>query len=193
MRHRTPCRDAGLTLVEVIVTVALTSVVLFVIGGLFVSTFLAERIVSSSSVAASEAQVAVRSINERVSSSSGLALTAPTSGDQLLVVRSAGKDVSIVWVCTAWYYSSSTGSLYSTQAPAGSVIAAPTLDELVHWTLVLSDVTPMGVDGIFGSSGDDVTIEFTVAAGSSPPVEISTTVARPDVATASIPGGSQCF
>jgi len=185
--------DDGLTLVEMIVTVALTSVVLMFIGGLFISTFLAERIVSSSSVAASEAQVTVRSIGERVSSSSGLQLTAPTAGDQLLVVRSAGRDATITWVCNAWYYSGAEGVLYSTQTPAGTIIDAPSSTELGDWAVALSGVTPTDPAGIFGGAGDEVTIAFRIATDGAPPVDISTAVTRPDVASGEIPGGSACF
>jgi len=185
-------RDDGLTLVELIITMAISSVVLLIIGGLFVSTVLAERTVRDASLTATQVQSAVRGISDGVGNASHLQLTNPTGSDQLLVVRSAGNGATASWGCEAWYFDAAKGIVRRSTSAPGAPIVAPDSTQLATWPVVMTGIAPTSGSGIFVLTGNEVDIGFT-ARTQDQVVRIVTTVARPGYIPVAPGEGDRCF
>jgi len=166
--------DSGISLVELLVTTALALIVLAAVGGMFVSLASTPKTVTSRFQEAGNAQTLANSIDRNVRNSSDFRLTNPVGQDQLLVARTALSDTPITWICTAWYYSASDGTVRYNQSPT-AISLAPTADELASWTVLDVQVAPSAGTGIFTVSGQEVFTSFTAAVtGQSTPQTIST-------------------
>jgi Tfp pilus assembly protein PilW len=159
--------DAGLTLSELLVVALLTSLVLAAVGGIYVSTVVAQTTVEGITGASNDGQLVARSIDSAVRNGSEYQITDSTDG-QLLVVRSADADATMGWFCQAWYYSSADGgSIRTTRTPDGAAIVMPTTAELATWSLLVSGVTTTAGTGIFApDAGIDtvVSVQFETTA-----------------------------
>ena len=193
MSRRAP-RDRGLTLVELIITMAIASVVLIIIGGFFVSSILSERTIRQVSLTASEVQAAARTITSAVNSASHVQLAPPPSGDdQLLVVRTAGGAAAgETWTCIAWYFDAENGALRRSTSAVGTKVVAPSGADLEHWTLLMTGLAPRVGTGIFALTGGELEIGFDAAADGRT-VRIDTVAARPGYAAADPGEGDECF
>jgi Tfp pilus assembly protein PilW len=150
--------DAGFTLAELIVVGLLTSLVLTAVGGIYISTIVAQRTVDGITGASNGGQLVARSIDSAVRNGSEYQITDSASG-QLLVVRSADADSTMGWFCQAWYYSSASGgSIRSTTTADGTAIGMPTATGLADWTLLASGVTSTAGTGIFATDPDIDTV-----------------------------------
>lgn len=172
-----PPRDSGLTLVELVVASSLLSLVLIVVGGIFVSLISAERTVTPQSQGATAAQLAASSISTAIRNSSEFRIT-DVGSDQLLVARVAGTATSIEWSCQAWYYASiGDGEIRSTVVNDGATILAPTPAQLADWTLLIAGVAPPAGQDVFAEAGSGLTVAFDADAGNSPTIAIRFTAA----------------
>jgi Tfp pilus assembly protein PilW len=166
--------DRGISLVELLVATALALIVLAAVGGMFVSLASTPKTVTSRFEEAGNAQTLANSIDRNVRNSSDFRLTNPVGQDQLLVARTALSDTPITWICTAWYYSASDGTVRYDQSST-AISLAPTADELASWTVLDVQVAPSSGTGIFTVSGQEVFTSFTAAVtGQSTPQTIST-------------------
>ncbi|MCU1599052.1 MAG: hypothetical protein JWQ47_2791 [Glaciihabitans sp.] len=169
-------RDDGFTLVELMVACVVMAIVLAAVGGLMVSLITTPRSVTARENASSSAQLAMRSIQIGVRNSSDFLLTSPNGADQLLVARTAQSGSTIVWVCSAWYYSASDRSIRYLSSPTAIPIA-PTSSDLASWRTLDTSVTPISGGGIFTVSGAEVRVAFNGAVtGQTAPQSIITSV-----------------
>lgn len=170
-------RERGLTLVELVVAASLLSLVLVVVGGMFVSLVTAERTVTPQSQGTTAAQLAATSIGAAIRNSSEFRIT-DVGSDQLLVARVAGSDDAIEWSCRGWYYSAAgDGEIRTTTTADGSAISAPTSSQLSAWTQLIEGVAPPAGQTVFTETGAALAVAFDADAGDSPTVAIRFTAA----------------
>jgi len=165
--------DHGFTLIEVIVALALTSLVLTVVGGLFISVTKTQQTVDAVTSSTTSGQQAATTITDRVRNGSGFLLT-NSGAVQLVVARSAGTGSTLTWTCYGWYYSASAQTIRMTTTSPGTKITVPTSAQLAGWTLLVSGVTPRSGTQIFASTGTQLSLAFNAQLGGHPPVAIQT-------------------
>lgn len=173
--------ERGVTMVEMIVVMLITSVILLAIGSMYISTLQVQRTVVALSESTNAAQLVARSVDDGVRNGVELRpLGTGTDGGQLLVVCTAGAQENLDHAWQAWYWSpTDTGTLRTKTFPAGLPPAVPTASALATWTLLLTNVEPQGAGGVvfttdpalpgavavqFSTFGDDTTsttIDFT--------------------------------
>lgn len=181
--------ESGFTLVELLIYVSLFVVVLAVSGGLLINSLRGERIVRSVTAATNLGQLVAQSVQKGVRNAAAVQLTAPVAGTQLLIARTAGFAATPVWACQAWYYSPDNGgSVYTKRASPAALIPAPTSTTPAGWTLIGSGIQPRG-DAVFVAPLGRVDLAFTVSAGDSPSVLISTSAYQRQAGSGSAP----CF
>lgn len=212
---RTP--EDGFTLIELLVYVSLFVVVLIIVGGFMISSLEAERDVAGATEATDTAQLIATSVQAGVRNGSGLRVETASSGDQMLVARTATRDAAVGWVCQVWYYSASNESMYtkSSGIPAAT-IPWPASSPAGRWTLLGEGVTPIEDGGtVFGPTGNrptsgralatpsaSVTMAYEVATDDAPteeagadgddrkaPVRVETSVST----RIEEPAGAPCF
>jgi hypothetical protein len=183
--------DRGFTLIELVIYCSLLAVVMLVVAGITISALRAQSIVRSMGAASNGAQLVMRSVGAGIRNSSSFQAAAPTASGQLLRARVAAGNGGLSWTCTAWYYSSSNGSLYMTTNPL-AMVAAP-VGVPAGWSLLATGVSlPSGVTQPFTASGTQLKLALKVAASGGAPVLISTTFAeypQSDLTTSPV----QCF
>jgi hypothetical protein len=183
--------DRGFTLIELVIYCSLLAVVMLVVAGITISALRAQTIVRSMGAASNGAQLVVRSVGGGIRNSSSFQVAAPTAAGQLLRARVAAGTSGLSWTCTAWYYSSSNGSLYMTTNPTAMVTAPVGIP--TGWSLLATGVSlPSGVTQPFTASGTQLKTALRVAAGGAAPVLITTTFAQypqSDLTTSPV----QCF
>lgn len=151
--------DDGFTLTELIASTALFALVTLVAGSIFIGQFSAQQQVSAITTTTTDAQLAGTTIDAGIRNSSGFELTAAGS-DQFLVARVAEGGSTLQWVCRAWYYSASAGTIRMTSSTPGTPVAAPTASQLETWTLLADGIAPATGTTIFAASGDLLTVSF---------------------------------
>ncbi|WP_210479831.1 PilW family protein [Naasia sp. SYSU D00948] len=183
--------DRGLTLIELIVTVALLALVLAGVSGVFIAGIGAQRDVSSTTSASAQAQVVTRSIVQGIRNSSWFTAESATAAGQLVRARVAAVDATgtATWRCVAWFWSAGDSALYTDSSTAGPV-AAPAAADPAGWTLLADDVRlPAGTSAPFTASSNQLRVELLVAEDEGSAARISTTAAsRPQNST----GGATC-
>lgn len=190
MAVTTQNRQAGFTLIELLVASGLLSLVLVIVGGLFMSVTTTQRTVTDITTTTSIAQTTASIVEHGVRNSSEFSLTAPTTSTQLLVVRTATETGVLQWVCRAWYYSPAAGgSIRSAQTSDGTKIFAPSAAQLATWTLVATGITPRSGTGIFAAASGGITIAYSAQVTGQPPVIIETTAVK----RTGVAGASSCF
>ena len=155
--------ESGFTLVELLVACILIVVVMLGVASLMVTLIKAPRLVTSRIYAADSGQVVAHSIGQGIRNSSNFRLTTPSGPDQLLVARTAQNGSPLTWVCAAWYFSASDGSVRYHQSLT-AIPAVPTSTDLASWSVLGSSVAPSSGTGIFTVSGQELVTSFTVAA-----------------------------
>lgn len=180
-------RDSGLTLVELMVTIALLGGVFLIIGTIFVSMFATQRVVSAITTTTSTAQQTASLIEGAVRNASVVRLAA-TGGNELLVTRSASESAVVTWGCVGWYYDASTDTLLRKMTADGTTITAPSNQtQLSTWTPMLTGVTPRG-STVFTLDGAKVTITFDAAS----PGQLATAIETTAVKSTGVSGTSTC-
>ncbi|KFF58464.1 hypothetical protein JF66_18380 [Cryobacterium sp. MLB-32] len=180
--------EHGYTLVELIVYSSLLIIVIAVVAGLFISGLTTTESVRGMTAATTSAQVVADSIETNVRNSSDFLLTTPAGTDQLLVARTAKREVTLSWQCVAWYYSAANGgSIRFTQSNAA--ILAPTPSQLSTWTVVQQGMAPVSGAAIFSTTGQKLAVNFMSKVGDHPPVVISSSA----TSRAGASGNLTCF
>lgn len=180
-------RDAGLTLVELMVTVALLAGVLLIIGTIFVSMFATQRVVSAITTTTSTAQQTASLIEDAVRNASAVRVSTSNS-NELLVTRSASEAAVVTWGCVGWYYDAAADTLLRKTTADGTTISAPTdAAQRATWTPMLTGVTPRG-SHVFALDGAKVTITFDAAA----PGQLATAIETTAVKSTGVTGVSTC-
>ncbi|HLU63496.1 MAG TPA: prepilin-type N-terminal cleavage/methylation domain-containing protein [Protaetiibacter sp.] len=170
--------ERGVTMVEMIVVMLITSVILLAIGSMYISTLQVQRTVVALSESTNAAQLVARSVDDGVRNGVELRpLATGTDGGQLLVVCTAGAQAALSHSWQAWYWSpEGAGTLRTKIFSPGLPPGVPDAATLATWTLLLTNVEPRG-GGVFSADpasgavgvhfstfGDDTdatTIEFT--------------------------------
>jgi hypothetical protein len=108
--------------------------------------------------------------------------------DQLVVARVArGNSNTVTWTCVAWYYSASKKEIRSTSS--SNAIAAPSTTALKNWRLVAEGVAAVGTTAVFTGTSAQLQMSFTVNAGSTKPVPITSSASSRNPTLESAP----CF
>ncbi|MDJ0347748.1 hypothetical protein [Cryobacterium sp. PH29-G1] len=207
-----PSREAGYTLVELLIYSSLLVLVLTVVGGMLLNTLTSEQKILDSASANTVSQLISTSVHSGVRN--GTALTVVNSADtanddQLLVVTTVSSDAAAAAsarVCQAWYYTEANGgAMYYKRGAAPQTIVAPTINALANdmtgWTLLGSGISASdnsaGIaqpvfDAAVSVSQRAVTLNFAInGGGDTSPAKISTTVtSRQGAAPATEP---KCF
>jgi Tfp pilus assembly protein PilW len=185
MRFRRGSDDSGFTLIELLVYGVLLGLALVAISSVFIGIIGAQTKVTASTATANAAQVTANTITAALRDSAGFSISTPTGSDQLLLIRSAQTTNTVDWLCQAWYYSASAGSIrYTTSSTAISTSNASS------WPVLITGVSPQtGSTTIFSSSSQTVTIAFSAAITNLKPVNITTSVVSP----AGTAGTAPCF
>jgi len=187
--------DSGFTLAELLITSALSLVVLVIAGSILLAGLRAQESTRSVTDAANTAQQIVRSIEAGIKNASAISVTSnATTGTQLLMTRTISTDPnSTASSCQDWYYSpASGGTVYTTRTTPAAPIPIPSAGPAGIWTLLGTGVLPADVatGKVFNApSGDRVELRFSVSAGSHPYVLINTMNYRTQSTTLSLP----CF
>lgn len=168
---RTEPRDAGFTLMELVVATALGILVLLVAGGILVSSLRAQQNVTGSAQAAGTAQVLIRGMEQELRQASAVAVyDGATTDSQLLVARTETGSGSHDWECQAWFYDAEAEVLLHTTY--AGVNSAPWGSSITNWIDLgsgLADVVDLGaiigdtLDWLFGGADDGVA-EWTLIA-----------------------------
>lgn len=188
-------RDAGLTLVELILTVALFTMVVTVTGTILVSALKVQASVSALGSGSNGAQLVARSLQRGIGNASGFKAEAPTAAGQLLRARVAVPSSSgaVSWRCVAWYWSATAKAIRTTASTTGAV-PVPTDTSLSTWTLLASRVAvATGATQPFAGGGSQLQLRVSVGgAAATRPVLVSTTFATgPQSDSTTVP--TTCF
>ncbi|MGO4534650.1 PilW family protein [Leifsonia sp. 2MCAF36] len=167
--------DAGLTLVELTIAMALSVLLIGVAVGLFASASKSQTTISSRSGAATSAQQTMRSLTQGIENASEF--TVQTNGsDLMLVARTASTGATLGWRCQAWYYQASTSTLRTTTTADGTKIVLPTVTQLGAWTRLATGVSPVGTTPVFQGVGQNLQVGFVAAVASGQSVTMQTTI-----------------
>lgn len=191
LRHRL-ADQRGFTLIELVIYAALLAVVMLVIAGITIAALKAQTTVRNLASASNGAQLISRSIGTGIRNASDVQVSAADGNGQLLRARVATGTTGLAWTCRAWYWSSTTGSLYTTNSVVGLVTAPVGVP--IGWTVLATGIAlPGGTTQPFTASGRQLKLALTVSASTAaPPVVLSTTFTRypqSDLTTSPV----QCF
>ena len=167
-------REAGFTLVELIVYVSLSVLVVSLAGGFLLNAAQAQRNVTVATEGANTAQLIVESIKHDVRNATELAV----SGN-LLVVRTAGMDDTLALTCRAWYFDSDT---FYTVTTGNARVSAPSPAALDAWSVEGQGLSPINAaesSVVFAREGATVELSFSVDAGTSTVVQTAVTPRAP--------------
>ena len=182
-----PKSDVGMTLVELLMYMGLSLVVLFVAGAMLISSTRAQTQVSGATSASTAGQLIMRSVQAGVRNASDVDLAVPSTGTQVLTVRTQGGQTPVQWSCQAWYFTPAAGgSLYTKRIPATVAIPAP--GSLSSWTLLGTGVSVSGAP-VFTVSAGLVTVNLSISAGAGAPQAMKSTSNTLNLVTV----GSPCF
>lgn len=186
--------EEGFTLAELLISLALTLVVVAVAGGLLISGLKSQQTVKSVTNAANAAQQIAQSVQAGIRNASAVQVISDTSaGTQLMTARVVGSGAASTAVsCQVWYFTpAGGGAVYTMKTTPASVIALPAGGPQGVWALLGTGVSPNVATGrVFTSpAGSRVDLSYNVAADSQPYVKITTTTYTPQIPTVSSP----CF
>lgn len=189
-RHRS---DAGFTLVELLISSALVSVVVIVIGGVLISSMRADETVRTVTASTTDGQLVVNVIEGGVRNSTAITVSTAADGvSRFAVARVAGPGGA---ECVAWFYDASLDTIYSRTSP--SAITAPTPGSVgTAWTPLSGGIVP-DADGagtqypVFAAEGArGLALRYAVETGTGPSSLFITTITGRAPETNASP---QCF
>ena len=176
--------EHGVTLVELLVYIMLSSIVLAIASAFLISMLQNSSTTTAVGTSSTAAQLTARSIETGIRNSSDFNMTNPTGSDQMVVARVISRGAAVTWSCQAWYYSATEGSVRTTSSAAA--IVAPTAAQLATWTLLNDGVVPLSGTTIFAVSGRELNVAFKTSADGHPPVAITTSAFSRAGATGSV-------
>lgn len=166
--------DSGFTVIEIMVYVALVSVVLIIVAGIFSSMYRVQTSVVGGTAAAESAQLVSKSVESGVRNATAVSLQALGS-DQFVLARTAGSGSSANWQCDAWYYDAAKKEVRFSYGVGA--IAAPTTAQLATWQLLSGGIMPTSGSGIFSLAGSRLSLVFTAKSTNTTVVSVQTSVA----------------
>jgi hypothetical protein len=187
-------REAGLSMVELLIYIMLSVVVLGIGGNVLISSIQAQRDMSNLADSTSISQLVTSSVRSGIRNSSAFQVATPTALGQLVRSRSVSTTSAGVstWSCRAWYLTAS-GTFYQKTSTTG-LIAAPTIaSDLSTWQMITTGVTvPTGTSQAFTGSSGQIDMTIQVTNGATKAVLSKTTIlARPQANTLTVP--TTCF
>jgi hypothetical protein len=165
-------RDAGVTLIELLVYCLLSVIVLGLVGTMLIQSLKVQTQVQGTNSAASTGQLVSSSVNRGVRNSTTVSWASSASGE-LLVARTNNSVGTVSCGYKAWYYSISASSIYTTTS--SSAITEPNTSQLATWTVLATGIQKSGATFIFTVSGLQVDIRFNVVVGTETPLPFKTT------------------
>ena len=185
--------DDGFTLVELLVSSALVSVVIIVLGGVLVSSMRADETVRTVTTSTTDGQLVANVIDGGMRNSTAVSVSTASDGvSSLAVARVAGASGA---ECVAWFYDAEVDTIFSRTSP--TAISAPEAGSVgVEW-IPLSDGIVPDVDGagteypVFAADGArGLALRYAVETGSGPSSLFITTITGRAPSTNVSP---QCF
>ncbi|MBU1250185.1 MAG: prepilin-type N-terminal cleavage/methylation domain-containing protein [Actinobacteria bacterium] len=185
--------DAGFTLVELLISSALVSVVIVVVGGVLISSMRADETVRTVTTSTTDGQLVANVIDSGMRNSTAVAVSAAEDGvSTFAVARVAGASSA---ECVAWFYDAEVDTIFRRTSP--SAIAAPEPGSVGADWVPLSDGIVPDVDGagteypVFAAEGArGLALRYAVEAGSGPNSLFITTITGRAPSTNASP---QCF
>jgi len=167
-------KDAGFTLIEIMVYLGLVTVILVVVGSIFSSLLRVQGAVVGGTSAAENSQLVSKSVENGIRNGTAVSLQSVGS-DQLVFARTAGNGSSTTWRCQAWYYDATNKEVRFTYSP--SAIATPNAAQLANWQLLSSGITPSSGSTIFSLAGSRLSLAFNAKSTNTTVVTVQTSVA----------------
>ena len=150
--------DSGMTLVELIVYMMLMTLVIVIVGSVFISGNKVQKDATSMADASNNAQLAAATLEGPLRNAEKLQVPSAFGGDLLVAKTRVGEknDDPASWRCRAWFFDRATGAIYSTSSPVtGSVTTAGLTSgfSLSGWTLLVDSVAQRGTTPVFKTTG----------------------------------------
>lgn len=135
--------DAGFSLIELIVASALGVLVLSIVGGMVISSFLTERTVNDSTTSSNLGQLALSSLSLGVRHASDLSLVEPTADSQVLMALIVDDVLSTPATahCESWFIGD--GEVRTERSSTAIAIPSGPAD-VADWTLLATGVEEVG-------------------------------------------------
>jgi prepilin-type N-terminal cleavage/methylation domain-containing protein len=162
--------DRGFTLVELLISMALLSVVVTIVGGIIVSSLQADRTIREVTTSTTDGQLVMNAIEQTVRNSTAVSVVPNADGSSVFaVVRTTAGGTAR---CVAWFYDIESEAIF--QRDSTSAISAPTPGAVgSEWREVSGGIvadddatgTPYPVLQADGARG--LAVRFAVEGGSS--------------------------
>lgn len=171
LRPRGREADTGFTLVELLISVALFSVVMTIVGSIVISSFQADRTVREVTGSTTDGQLVVNVVEQTVRNSTAVHVQAAADG--VSVFATVRSTVGGTPACTAWFFDAGEQTVY--QRSSSSAISAPLPGAVgSEWSVVSTGIVADD-DGagttypVFAAQGTrGLSIRFAVEADSGP-------------------------
>lgn len=189
-------RDAGFTLVELMIAAVLLGLVLTLVGSVLIQGLRIQSTVQTSTSAASSSQLAAESLARGVNNAVRLEVSAPAAGISLVRTVSRSDDGAVpagTLVCRAWVVA---GGEFRTRESTTAIAAPTSAAEVQNWTLLATGVEQArrpdnSVIPVFTDLGNtSLDVAFTVDAPNASPVLVDT---RLSAFTPDPTAGLTCF
>ncbi len=189
-------RDAGFTLVELMIAAVLLGLVLTLVGSVLIQGLRIQSTVQTSTSAASSSQLAAESLARGVNNAVRLEVSAPAAGISLVRTVSRSDDGAVpagTLVCRAWVVA---GGEFRTRESTTAIAAPTSAAEVQNWTLLATGVEQArrpdnSVIPVFTDLGNtSLDVAFTVDAPNASPVLVDT---RLSALTPDPTAGLTCF
>jgi len=185
--------DAGFTLVELIISSALISVVIVVVGGVLVSSMRADETVRTVTTSTTDGQLVANVIDSGMRNSTAVSVSIASDGvSSFAVARVAGASGA---ECVAWFYDAELDTVFRRVSP--SAITAPEPGSVSSdWVPLSAGIVPDVDDAgteypVFAADGArGLTLRYAVEAGGGPSSLFITTITGRAPSTNASP---QCF
>lgn len=169
--EQSPRVDEGFSLVELLISIALFSVIMTIIGSIIVSSFQADRTVREVTGSTTDGQLVVNVIEQTVRNSTAI-LVLPAS-DGVSVFTTVRSTVGGTTQCAAWFFDAGSQSVF--QRRSGTAIGAPLPGAVgSEWSVVSTGIVPDTDAGgtaypVFAAEGArGLTVRFAVEGDSGP-------------------------
>ena len=185
--------DAGFTLVELLISAALVSVVIVVVGGVLVSSMRADETVRTVTTSTTDGQLVANVIDGDMRNSTAIEVSTASDGVSSFAVariqRASGAE------CVAWFYDADTDTIFGRTSP--SAIPAPEPGSVGAGWIALSGSIVPDADGsgtaypVFTAEGTrGLALRYVVETGGGPSSLFITTITGRAPSTNASP---QCF
>lgn len=168
-------REAGVSLVELLIYMLLSVVVLTIIGAILINSLRAESIVRTAANSTSTAQIASQSLNRGIHNASAIQVASPLPDVSVVRTRSIDGSATGVWKCQAWAVIA--GELRTTTSDT-AITVPTTVADIANWLLLAEGVKAIDATPVFELASDErsLSLSFTVGKASGTPVTVDTTI-----------------